>query len=87
MKLIENTTFDEDNEHRDLEAKKDYAKLLRAHLNSSEVKLLMFNCVSERGLKLKPLIVNYAMLKHLNSEDEKLNLIVWQAYPKKAFSR
>ena len=42
-----------------------YAKIVRAHLSSSEVKLLMFNCVSELGLEFKPWVEKYSLLKHL----------------------
>lgn len=42
-----------------------YSKIVRAHLNSSEVKLLMFNCASVHGSGLKSWVVKHSLLKHI----------------------
>jgi len=84
LKLIENTNFDENSEEN-LAYKKTYAKLLRAHLNSSEVKLLMFNCASYHGKKLKPWVVKYSLLKHITNEVKQENSIIAKTFPNKAF--
>lgn len=48
----------------------DYIKILRAQLSNSELVLLSLNALSENGLKFKPLIEKYKLLKNINLETE-----------------
>lgn len=45
---------------------KVYTNLVRALLTEDELLLIFYNCYSEQGKKLKPLLERYSMLKHLN---------------------
>jgi hypothetical protein len=42
-----------------------YTNLVRAQLSGDELVMLFYNCVSSYGVKFKPLIEKYALLKHL----------------------
>jgi hypothetical protein len=46
-----------------------YSKILRAHLSSAEVKLIMFNCASDHGAGLKGWIEKYTLLRHIRRDD------------------
>ena len=49
--------------------KKLYGRLVRAQLSSNELFLLFYNCLSEVGIeKFKPLVEEFAMLKHIPRE-------------------
>lgn len=54
---------------KEMQLKIDYAKILRAHLSSAEVKLLMYNCASVHGDGLKGWIEKYSMLRHIRRDD------------------
>ena len=55
--------------------RRTYARLVRAQLSSSELKLLFFNGLSRYGReKFKPLIERYSLLKHLRTDADIQNL-------------
>jgi hypothetical protein len=44
----------------------DYASLARAQLSSSELSLIFYNCLTDYGQGLKPLVIKYRLLKHID---------------------
>lgn len=48
--------------------KADYASLARAQLSSSELSLIFYNCLTEHGQGLKPLVIKYRLLKHIDGK-------------------
>jgi putative phage abortive infection protein len=62
-----------------------YSKILRSHLSSSEVKLLMFNCASVHGKGLKKWVEKHAMLKHIRRDDYKNYEVIVEEYDPNAF--
>jgi hypothetical protein len=70
FRLIDTSEFSEDLVE-DAVIKKDYARIVRAHISSSEVKLLMFNGLSFYGKEFKHWTEKYGLLKHLSDEDKK----------------
>lgn len=68
LRHIEYTDFHSD-EERNQEIKLMYSKILRAHFNSSEIKLLMFNCASIHGSGLKGWIEKHSLLRHIKRSD------------------
>ena len=58
LSLIDESQIDEDTKHR-------YAKLLRSQLTDEELILIRYNCMSQRGIKMRRLVFNYNILKHL----------------------
>ena len=55
-----------ENKHLTDEEKINYGSLARAQLSSSELTLIFYNCLTEVGKGLKPLLVKYRMLKHID---------------------
>lgn len=55
-----------------LDDKKRYTNLLRAQLSSSELRIIFYNCLSEEGVKFKPLIEKYSLLKFLPLDNNSL---------------
>ncbi|MES1265983.1 MAG: putative phage abortive infection protein, partial [Variovorax sp.] len=53
--------------------KAEYANILRGLLNRDEVFLLMLNCCSPHGLRTKPYIEHFGMLKHAVSPPSELD--------------
>ncbi|MBF0166313.1 MAG: putative phage abortive infection protein [Alphaproteobacteria bacterium] len=45
-----------------------YIKIIRSQLSNHELALLFYNCLSEHGAKMKPLVEKYALLKHLPND-------------------
>ncbi|MFA6020154.1 MAG: putative phage abortive infection protein [Rhodospirillales bacterium] len=45
--------------------KRFYMKIIRAQLSNHELALLFYNCLSEHGEDMKPLVEKYALLKHM----------------------
>lgn len=84
LRHVENTKFSEDTS-ADERAKLVYSKILRAHLNSSEAKLLMFNCVSIHGRGLKKWVEKHSMLKHITRDQYKANKVIVDVYEPVAF--
>lgn len=66
--------------------KQRYSKIARAYLSSSEVKLLMFNCLSELGVEFRDWVVKYQLLKHISNETREENANAVAAYPPIAFA-
>lgn len=64
LKFVHCQKFDE-NEEKNHGIKKQYTNILRAQLSSFEATLLFYNCLSEQGDKLTPLVKKYDLLKHL----------------------
>jgi len=62
-----------------------YSKILRAHLNSSEVKLLMFNCASIHGKSLKGWVEKHSLLRHITRDDYRDHKLIVGEYDPKAF--
>ncbi|PFE95058.1 hypothetical protein CN325_18820 [Bacillus thuringiensis] len=57
VKLIQNTTFDDESQERDNEEKRKYRGILRAQFSSFELLMLFYNIsYSEKGKKFKELI-------------------------------
>lgn len=54
------------NQHLTEEEKFNYSSLFRAQFSSSEIVLIFYNCLSQVGAGLKPLIIEYKMLKHID---------------------
>jgi len=54
------------NQHLDDTEKIKYSSLFRAQFSSKEIVLIFHNCLSQAGLGLKPLIIQYRMLKHID---------------------
>jgi Putative phage abortive infection protein len=46
-----------------------YTNLVRAQMSDQELLVLFYNCLTLRGAKFKPLIVEFALLKHLDPND------------------
>lgn len=71
---------------RDLDVQKQkykYASIIRAQLSDYELIIIFYNCISELGLKFKPFIEKYAVLKNLPKHlviEEHLNLYDTRAY-------
>lgn len=90
LRHIENTDFSneknkEKRKEEDDRIRLNYSKILRAHLNSSEVKLLMFNCASVHGRGLKPWVEKNSLLKHITREEYRLNKLIVDTYEPIAF--
>lgn len=49
--------------------RKTYARLVRAQLSADELELMFYNGLGEHGEKMKPLIEQYGLLKHLRNPD------------------
>lgn len=84
LRHIEHTEFSKD-ENENIETKFKYSKILRAHLNSSEVKLLMFNCASVHGKSLKSWVEKHSMLKHITRKDYQDYIGIVGLYDENAF--
>lgn len=54
----------------EIEKKNQYFKFLRSQLSDSELLLIYYNCQSNMGVKVRPYIVKYDMLKHLSVLDK-----------------
>lgn len=48
--------------------KSTYSNLLRAQLSRYELLLLFYNCLSELGAKMQPLVKKFNMLKHMEAD-------------------
>jgi hypothetical protein len=48
------------------EEKKDYARILRAHISEPEFALLFYNCIHPDGEKLHPLVEKYDLLQSMS---------------------
>lgn len=74
--------------HSDLsdDEKLRYSKVVRAHLSSSELDLLFFNCQSRWGEGFKPWIEKYQLLKHIRPETREQNQLLDRAIDSGAFS-
>lgn len=64
--------------------KKMYSRIARAHLSSSEVKFIMFNCCSV-GRDFRPWIEKYGLLKHLTPSEKEKNPDMVASYDQSAF--
>ncbi|MEP6821946.1 MAG: putative phage abortive infection protein [Chthoniobacterales bacterium] len=53
----------------DLPNPKFYTNLVRAQMSDQEVLILFYNCLTTRGAKFRPLVEEYALLKHLEPSD------------------
>lgn len=62
-----------------------YAKIVRAYFSTAEIRLLMFNCVTEMGEDFLPWIKKYQLLKHLRFDDAWENPALIEYYGKEAF--
>jgi len=65
----------------------DYAKMARAQLSDVELCIIFYDGITELAVKMKPLIEQFGILKHVNAahlliEDDKRNLAL---YARKAF--
>lgn len=67
------------------EDKLKYSKIVRAHLSSSEVKLLFFNCLSKDGNGFKAWVESHAMLKHISQDNLVRNPRFVEQYEARAF--
>lgn len=67
------------------DAKQKYAKIVRAYLNSSDVKLLMFHASSKYVRNFSKMIEKYSLLKHLRPEDAKANPALYFSLDEKCF--
>ncbi len=72
--------------YADIEDKRFYTGLLRAQLNSDELLVLFYNCLSAYGGKLKPLVEEFSLLKFL-PENELLSPEHMEYYDTSAFGR
>lgn len=75
-------------EAKEIKNGKFYTNILRAQLLNSELKLLFFNCLSEKlgAKKFRPLVERYAFFEHLSPRSNNLiteNLVL--SYNKEAF--
>lgn len=59
IKLIDRSAPDDD--------KSTYSNLLRAQLSRNELLLLFYNCLSDLGQKMQPLVKKYQILKHMEA--------------------
>ena len=60
LKLIERSSPQDD--------KSTYSNLLRAQLSRYELLILFYNCLSEPGVKMQPLVKRFNMLKHMEAD-------------------
>ena len=51
---------------KEFEDKKSYTNLIRAQLSRNELRLLFYNCLSDRGAKFKHLVEKYALLEDMD---------------------
>jgi hypothetical protein len=68
------------------EEKQRYAKIVRAHLSSSELTLLFFNCHSSFGEGFKAWIEKYELLKHIRPDVRARNIWMDQNLSERAFA-
>ena len=73
FRLLYNTVRHVHHSGLPLKDRQKYAKIVRAYLGSSEVKLLMFNCSTRLGEDFRPWVEEYGLLKHLHPEDIRRN--------------
>lgn len=66
---------------------KFYSNLVRAQLSDIEVAMLMVNGLSEHGVKFKPLIEHYHLLKHLKEKQFVQSRVDAKAYSASAFGK
>lgn len=59
-----------DSSQIEIEKKNQYFKFLRSQLSDSELLLIYYNCQSSMGVKVRPYIVKYELLKHLRVLDK-----------------
>ena len=85
IRLIENTPFSDDTDENK-RIKLDYSKMLRAHLSSAEVKLIMFNCASVHGRGLKGWVEEHSLLRHIKRADYNEYSDLVKIYDPKAFN-
>ena len=52
-------------DNSDLDNKRVYTNLIRAQLSTDELRLILYNCLSDEGKKFKPLVEKYSLLKFL----------------------
>ncbi len=55
-------------DQKESKEKKRYTNLIRAQLSSDELGVLFYNCLSDRGVKFKDLVENYALFEDMPSE-------------------
>lgn len=58
-----------------------YAKLVRAQLSKSEIQLLMYNCLFDKGKPFKSLVTKYGLLNGIDEDDmiEKLHKTLFES--------
>ncbi len=61
--LIDSSSLDEERKHQ-------YSKLLRSQLSDSELLILYYNYHSRLGIKVRPYIIKYGILKHIRILDK-----------------
>lgn len=64
--LFHTLKFIDNNQHLDQAQKVTYSSLFRAQFSSKEIVLIFHNCLSIAGSGLKPFIIQYRMLKHID---------------------
>jgi hypothetical protein len=76
-------------EHSDLQEheKQRYSKIVRAYLGPSELKLLFFNCLTEKGKDFKRWVEKYELLKHVGDDARSLNPSIESQYLENAFGK
>ncbi|MYC78883.1 hypothetical protein F4X10_24215 [Candidatus Poribacteria bacterium] len=65
IKFVHEHEFFDEKESKE---KKRYTNLIRAQLSSDELGVLFYNCLSDRGVKFKDLVENYALFEDMPSE-------------------
>lgn len=78
IRHIEKSSISEDEKLR-------YSKIVRAHLSSAEVKLLMFNCLSKKGQGFKNWVEKHSLLKHASPNARDGNPMIVAGYSALAF--
>lgn len=86
IKIIDSYDFYNDNAKKDFEKKYFYTSIIRAQFSDYELKWIFLNGLSKYGVKFKPLIEKYSLLKNINTNDELLSYFV-KYYNEKAFSK
>jgi hypothetical protein len=85
FRLLYNCIRHIDRSELEADEKQKYAKIVRAHLSSHEVKLLMFNCNSQMGREFRSWVEKYALLKHISNNVAAENRVMVKSYPEAAF--
>jgi len=86
IKIIDNYNFYGEDSEKNYDKKYFYTSIIRAQFSDYELKWIFLNGLSGFGIKFKPLIEKYSLLKNIHSNDEALREY-FKYYDNKAFDK